>query len=57
MSEVVQGCRRNLPGFDRFFMMMETTDNENPVERVTARPSEEPGAGVPHAGICEGGTG
>ncbi len=38
-------------------MMMETNDNEEPVERVCARPSEEPGAGKPHAGICEGGTG
>ena len=33
----------------------ETTQTKMPA--LHARPSEEPGAGIPHAGICEGGAG
>ena len=33
------------------------TSNEVMRIRLIARESEEPGAVVPHAGICEGGTG
>jgi len=37
--------------------MMDPNDNANPAGRVCARLFEEPGAGKPHAGIWEGGTG
>ena len=45
MIAVAQGRKRSLPGSDRQ-PMMDPNDNENLVERVCARPSEEPCAGA-----------
>ena len=43
-------------GKERKCKGMESNERKQVNERLNARPSEEPCAGKPHAGICEGGT-
>jgi hypothetical protein len=42
-------------GKERKCEYMESNERKQVIERLNARTSEEPCAGKPHAGICEGG--
>ena len=42
-------------GKERKCKVMESNGSKQVIERLNARSSEEPCAGKPHAGICEGG--